>query len=141
MNQHIVPELYFFAASAWVGFALSLLYDLFRIFRRLCKHSLLWISTEDFLFWLVAGGAGFSMVYLYNNGIIRLYSLAAMFLAAVVYHWVFSRLVVCAGTGLLRFFLKPIQKGLKKITNAVRIVTTKMLLAESGKETGDGKKE
>lgn len=141
MNQHIIPELYFFAASASIGVALSILYDLLRVFRRLCRHSLFLVSAEDFFFWLVAGVTGFSMVYVYNDGIIRLYSLMAMLCASVVYYLICSRFLIWGCMGIFRLFLKPAQKGLKKIINTVKIVTNKMLLAESGKETEDGKKK
>ena len=141
MNENIIPELYFFIASLTVGLGLAILYDVLRIFRRLFRHSLFLVSAEDFLFWLVAGMLGFSMVYVYNNGIIRWYAIAGMLLAAVLYHIVCSRFVVRFGTGFCKLFLNPIRKGLKKTANAVKIIWITCFRKKSGKETGDGKEK
>ena len=141
MNQNIIPELYFFAASLTVGFALAILYDLLRIFRRFIRHSLFFVSVEDFLFWFIAGIAGFYMIYVYNDGIIRLYAIVGMLLAAVLYYRCCSRFVVRFGTWLCKLFWNPIRKGLKKIAKAVTIIKIKCFHKKSGKETGDGKEK
>lgn len=141
MNQNIIPELYFFSASLTVGFALAILYDLLRIFRRLLRHSLFFVSVEDFLFWFIAGLIGFYMIYVYNNGIIRLYAIAGMLLAAVLYYSCCSRTIVRFGTWLCKLFLNPLRKGLKKIAKTVKMIKIKCFHGKSGKETRDGKEK
>ena len=141
MNQNIIPELYFFAASLTVGFVLAILYDLLRIFRRFIRHSLFFVSVEDFLFWFIAGIAGFYMIYVYNDGIIRLYAIVGMLLAAVLYYRWYSRFVVRFGTWLCKLFWNPIRKGLKKIAKAVTMVKIKCFHRKSGKETRSGKEK
>lgn len=141
MNQNIIPELYFFIASLTVGFALAVLYDLFRIFRRLIRHSLFFVSVEDFLFWFIAGIAGFYMIYVYNNGIIRLYAIIGMLLAVGVYYRWCSRIVVRFGTWLCKLFLNPLRKGLKKIAKTVTMIKIKCFHKKSGKETRHGKEK
>ena len=141
MNQNIIPELYFFAASLTVGFALAILYDLLRIFRRLLRHSLFFVSVEDFLFWFIAGVVGFYIIYVYNDGIIRLYAIVGMLLAAVLYYCCCSRTIVRFGTWLCKLFLNPFRKGLKKIAKAVKMIKIKCFHGKSGKETRDGKEK
>ena len=141
MNQNIIPELYFFAASLTVGFALAFLYDLFRIFRRLVRHSLFFVSVEDFLFWFIAGIVGFYMIYVYNDGIIRLYAIVGILLAAMLYYSCCSRVIVRFGTWLCKLFLNPIRKGLKKIGETVKMIKIKCFYRKSGKETENGKEK
>ena len=141
MNQNIIPELYFFAASLTVGFALAVLYDLLRIFRRLLRHSLFFVSVEDFLFWFIAGIVGFYMIYVYNDGIIRLHAIVDMLLAAVLYYQCCSRFVVRSGTWFCKLFLNPVRKGLKKIAKEVKMITIKCFHRKSGKETRSGKEK
>ena len=141
MNQNIIPELYFFAASLTVGLALAILYDLLRIFRRLFHHSLFFVSVEDFLFWFIAGIVGFYMIYVYNDGIIRLYAIVGMLLAAVLYYSFCSKAIVRFGTWFCRLFLNPIRKGLKKIAKAVKMIKIKCFHTKSGKETRNGKEK
>ena len=141
MNQNIIPELYFLIASLTVGFGLAVLYDMLRIFRRLLRHSLFFVSVEDFLFWFFAGMIGFSTIYIYNNGIIRWYAVIGMLFAAVLYHMFCSRFVIRFCTGLCKFLLNPIRKGLKKVIKAVKIIGGKCFYRKSGKEISDGKEK
>ena len=141
MNQNIIPELYFFAASLTVGFALAILYDLLRIFRRFIRHSLFFVSVEDFLFWFIAGIVGFYMIYVYNDGIIRLYAIVGMLLAAVLYYRWCSQFFVRFGTWFCKLFLNPLRKGLKKSAKAVKMIKIKCFHKKSGKETGSGKEK
>lgn len=141
MNQNIIPELHFFAASLTAGCLLAVLYDMLRVFRRLFRHSLFFVSVEDFFFWFIASIVGFSMVYIYNYGIIRWYAIVGMLLAAAVYHVFCSRFIIRFGITVCGLFFNPIRKGLKKIRKAVKIIWMKCVQKKSGKEKGNGKKK
>ena len=64
----IYEEAMFFGISVVVGMALFLLYDFFRILRRIVKHSILWISIEDIIYWLICTVTVFLLLYHENDG-------------------------------------------------------------------------
>ena len=71
MSQNIVNEITFFLHSLLMGMAISLVYDVFLILRRLIRHNLLMISMEDMIFWIACAIGVFYMLYEENNGILR----------------------------------------------------------------------
>lgn len=52
-------EAVFLGISVLVGMGLFLLYDIFRIFRRIVPHGAIWIGVEDFCYWLLCTAAVF----------------------------------------------------------------------------------
>lgn len=71
MSQDIIQEVTFFLHSLVMGIVITFVYDWFLIIRKLIKHNTLWISIEDFFFWLVCGIGVFYMLYKENNGMLR----------------------------------------------------------------------
>jgi hypothetical protein len=63
MNHAISVELQFFLISVLWGSILLLIYDLFRIFRRLVKHDTFFVALEDLIFWVAASLFIFAMMY------------------------------------------------------------------------------
>ena len=55
--------------SILIGGALFLLYDIFRIFRRVVPHGNFWIGVEDFFYWLCCTAVVFVMLYRENDGL------------------------------------------------------------------------
>ena len=139
MNGAIIPELSFFASSLLIGFCLAFFYDTLRIFRRLLKHSLFFVSLEDFLFWIIVGIAGFSIIYKWNYGVIRWYSILGMLSSALFYYGICSRFVVFFGTKFFEILLKPIKKGLKKIVSMSKMIKMKQADRKSRKDKTYGK--
>lgn len=129
MNGAILVELRFFWASVLWGVLLLVIYDLLRIERRLIRHNSFFIAVEDLVYWVVASLLIFSMMYKLNDGIIRGFSILAMFLGMLVYHHILSFYFVEIISGILikikniifmiiNFILSPIRllgKGIKKI--------------------------
>lgn len=60
--------------SILIGGALFLLYDIFRIFRRVVPHGNFWIGVEDFFYWLCCTAVVFVMLYRENDGMVRGFS-------------------------------------------------------------------
>ena len=55
------------------GMIVALVYWTIRVFRRMIRHNLLWISVEDGLFWILTGIYLFSEIYRVCQGMIRWY--------------------------------------------------------------------
>lgn len=119
----IEPELLRELQVAWAaclgGAMITFVYDVLRIFRRVCSHGNLLIAIEDLLFWIWTAFWIFSVFYRLNDGNIRIYTMCAMGTGMIIYHKIISEVFVKVFSTLLRpvfgvlFF--PV-KILKKIT-------------------------
>ncbi len=84
----------YFLWSLAAGVALALVYDILRLLRRIIPTCDIAVNIEDICFLLLSGGASVLIAYTINNGVLRLYALAATALGFVLYRMaVGSRLV------------------------------------------------
>ena len=114
--------------SILIGGALFLLYDIFRIFRRVVPHGNFWIGVEDFFYWLCCiGGIMIGMLlyyFLLSRFVIRI--------NVMVFGTVFGLLGKIFGTILLPFrkhgkkIIHFFRKRLKKVCRAVKIGLCKL---------------
>ncbi len=107
----IGTEISIFLQSVLAGSIVALTYCTIRVFRRIIKHNLFFVSLEDFFFWLGIAIYLFWEIYKTSNGSIR---------------WYFVLGVVFGGTGTLFLF-----KGAEKMRKYLR----KKLL-RNGKKQG-----
>jgi Spore cortex protein YabQ (Spore_YabQ). len=125
MNDEIFAELRFFAVSFYWGMLLLVIYDLFRILRRVIKHNNFFIALEDIIYWTVCGVLIFHMIYRQNNGIIRGFSILAMVLGMLFYHGVFSDFLVDSIAGFINRILAFAVKTLRWILKPFYILLRK----------------
>ena len=90
MGTSISNEVYVFLGMVCLGACQGLLFDVFRIFRRVAKPGVVAVNVSDFLFWaasavLITGGFLF-----FNNGQMRWYVFLGLFLGAVFYFLLLS---------------------------------------------------
>nr|WP_314460922.1 spore cortex biosynthesis protein YabQ [uncultured Clostridium sp.] len=102
MSVHIVYEVKLLLYSFFTGAGLMMTYDLLRIFRIFIPHSYVFTGIEDMIYWVYAALVTFSLLYEQNDGGLRGYVIAGIFLGMYLY----DRLVS-------RFFLKSL-KNLQK---------------------------
>ena len=112
--------------SVLVGMGLFLLYDIFRIFRRIVPHGAIWIGVEDFCYWLLCTAAVFLMLYQENDGMIRGFAIGGVIFGMILYFFLLSRFVVKINVCILKkilgiagritgFVTKPFRKIGRKI--------------------------
>ena len=94
----IEQELSVFLSALFTGNLICLVYSAFRVLRRIVKHSLLWISIEDSIFWIGSGIYLFAEIFRTCAGSIR---------------WYFVLGVILGGLITWRLLVK-IQKGIAK---------------------------
>ena len=80
--------------SILIGGALFLLYDIFRIFRRVVPHGNFWIGVEDFFYWLCCSAVVFVMLYRENDGMVRGFAFGGLLVGMACYYLLLSRLIV-----------------------------------------------
>ena len=113
MADFISGELFKLAMSIGFGAAMAVIYDIFRILRRIVPHNTVAVSTEDLLFWVCLGFPAFGFVLFINDGIFRLYFVLGIMLGIFVYRETVSRILV----KILVFLLK---KNIKIFTTVVK---------------------
>ncbi len=134
MSQDIIQEAVFFLHSVFMGVIITFVYDWFLIIRKLIKHGVIWVSLEDFVFWIACGLGVFNMLYRENNGILRWFTVIGAMLGMACYKWLVSKIFVQIMSTciykIMRFLFKILQiivkpitwlfKKLRKITNFFR---------------------
>lgn len=110
VSENIFHELDFFAVSFVLGMLLVPVYDCLRIFRRIVRHGVFWISLEDFIYWIATAFAVFAMLYRKNDGLIRGFSIGGVVLGMLLYNRFVSRYtvrcIVCVLEKIIQFVKK-----------------------------------
>lgn len=109
--EEIIHEARFFLLSLLTGIVWLFAYDLIRVFRLFVPHKKWLVFVVDYLFWLVGSFLVFVMIYQVNDGIIRGFSVAAMVVGMLAYHY---------GPGMLLMYLaKRVKRGMLRIKRYV----------------------
>lgn len=133
ISAAIGAEAMFFVASVLEGVGLVLVYDIFRIIRRVMKHGNIWISMEDIVYWLFCTISVFLLLYRENDGLMRAFSFLGILLGSVTYYSLFSRFVIKIGVLVLTPFSKIgkkillfFKKVLKKVYKTIKMGLCKL---------------
>ena len=121
MSSVIAEEFRTVAAALAAGAVITLVYDLFRIFRRAIPHGNFWIGAEDLIFWIWASLWIFSVLYRENDGNVRMYTILAMALGMILYHKSVSDLFVSFFGRMLKIPITFFGKKLKKLFGGIII--------------------
>lgn len=88
----IGKELSIFVSACLLGNMVCLVYYALRVFRRIVKHTLLWISIEDFLFWVGTGLYLFMEMYRTCAGNIRWYFVLGVLVGGIATCWILQKI-------------------------------------------------
>ena len=80
----IANELSIFISACLLGNLICLVYYALRVFRRLVKHSLFWVSIEDLIFWVGTAIYLFMEMYRTCGGSIRWYFVLGVFAGGII---------------------------------------------------------
>lgn len=117
-------EVYLFIQAAFTGMLLFAIYDVLRIFRRVCRHGIIWISIEDTIYWIFCGVFIFGVILKENSGIFRSFFAVGVLLGAVIYYFGLSRYIV----GIVSKVLKKILHIVSKVCRAVSAPLRKVVI-------------
>lgn len=140
VSETIGQEAIFLGVAILVGVGLFFLYDLFRILRRIIPHGVIWISVEDFFYWIICTGAVFVMLYQENDGMVRGFALGGVVVGMLLYYLLLSRLVIRVNVLVLKkilgivgkiagVLLGPIWRLIKKLGRMIRKELKKFIRA------------
>ena len=85
MSIQIVEESRFFLYSMAIGVAISVLYDVFRIMRRVIRHNKMAVAIEDIIFWMITLFTIFLLLYDMSFGVLRWFSIAGVAIGMKIY--------------------------------------------------------
>ncbi len=128
MLVSVSNQAYVFLNCILGGLLVGLMFDIFRLSRKYLSSKDIVTYIEDILFWVLVGAIVLFTAFFSNNGEIRGYVLLGIFLGAVFYFLVFSRLIlntlsrlVDFVAGMLRFLVRVAKGPLKRIAGVVSI--------------------
>lgn len=110
MSGTIAGEGVLLAASLLFGIVLMMLYDIFRILRRMVRHGPALMAAEDIIYWLLCAIGIFAMLYQENDGLLRWFVLAGVAIGMLFENAVISPVIVRLLVKVLRVWLKFFQK-------------------------------
>ena len=103
MSAEIVNESVFWFYCFVTGVMITCVYDVFRVARRVIRHSYLFVALEDILFWIFVSVALFLLLYHMNNGTLRWFAVLGLFAGMYFYKKIFGdKLVIFMSTILGR---------------------------------------
>ena len=102
MSAVICRETEVFFQAILHGIFLTVLYDLFRILRRVIRHCPAAVSAEDLCYWLAAGFFTFCFAFERTDGIVRGYTALGIVLGSVLCHELCSDRLIKAAVRVIK---------------------------------------
>ena len=102
--EQLISFIYFII----VGAILSIIFDIFRIFRRTIKTSDIVTNIQDILFCIITGTIIIFSIFYFNNGELRLYVFLGLFIGITLYMIFISRYFIKINVAIINFVKKII---------------------------------
>lgn len=108
MILSLTNQAYMFFVSIIIGMIIGLIFDFFRLLRKIFNHKNKFVYIEDILFWLISTFISFYILLHKNNLEFRFYLLLGILLGLVFYFLCISHIVVTIILKIIEFLAKPI---------------------------------
>ena len=120
------------------GIFIGILFDFFRILRRIFKTKNIIIYIEDILFWILSGISIIFCMYNFTDGSLRLFMVIGLIVGITIYLISFSKIfikisiiVINILKKIISFCLFPITFFLKTLLKAINFLYIKMPLKKT----------
>ena len=123
--------------SGALGIEMSLLYDAFRIIRRVFSCNRIVLAVMDMLFWAFTTMRTFYYMHTYSNGTLRWFAICGTIFVITIYMLFASKYVVTVGIYILTPLRKMLVGGKKYLTKILKLSIIKSI----GKHAKKGKKD
>lgn len=94
MSLEILNESVFWLYCFLTGIAITMVYDLLRVIRRVVKHPYMVIAMEDIVFWMFVSVVLFLLLYHMNNGTLRWFAVFGLLAGMLFYKKIFGDFLV-----------------------------------------------
>lgn len=122
MNITFGPDLTYFLYSLGLGVFLAIIYDIFRIIRKISKTKDLTVNIQDFIFVLFAGFLFVVLAYFVNNGRLRFYSVISAAAAFFIYRFFIGNKIIMPLSSFFGAIIGFFKKVLTVVFKGVRSV-------------------
>ena len=123
----VTNQAYLFFIFIINGILIGLLFDFFRISRKVFKTNDVMTYIEDVLFWILTGILILYNIWYFNNGEIRVYMFLGIILGVLIYMSTLSNIVVKLFTRILGTIIKVLELPFKTINAIFRKIITAIL--------------
>lgn len=106
----VTNQAYLFLIFIANGIVIGILFDFFRISRRVVKTGDLMTYIEDLIFWILTGSIVLYSIFVFNNGEIRLFMFLAIIIGIISYMLLFSSYVIKINVKIINIFKKILLK-------------------------------
>lgn len=106
----------FFLYSIACGMFMAFIYDCIRLFRRICRHGIIWMGFEDGIYWILCFFISFYLLYYVNNGVIRLSGVLGAGCGMGLYYSTLGRVFVKAGYAVFNMIMLPFRLVKNRLT-------------------------
>ena len=121
LSSAVIHQSLLFAQAFVWGVCFSAAYDCLRIIRRGMPHPRWLSAAEDVIFWIVLAGIVYGLLYRYDDGALRSYTIIGMTAGMLFYTWLLSRRIVRVFGGFFRKIVNYLRKLLKKMPGTFKI--------------------
>lgn len=115
ISESVYAQLQLFGVAILWGAAIGLAYDGLRIARHICPPPGWLYFLEDILFWIVEALMIYRLMFKYDDGAIRSYTMIGILLGMVLYLWLFGRWL----PGVMERLLDRIGYRIRKILSKI----------------------
>ena len=99
-------QAYLFLVFIINGIVIGLLFDFFRISRKVFNTNDMITYIEDILFWILAGANVLYSIFIFNNGEMRLFMFLAILLGAFAYMVLISSYIIKINVKIINILKK-----------------------------------
>ncbi|MGN1206641.1 MAG: spore cortex biosynthesis protein YabQ [Eubacterium sp.] len=122
--EMIRGQMVFLAGSVVSGFAVMGCYEIVRVVRRVLRLKTIGKWMVDTIYFLVAAILVFKMIFLCNQGTLRIFFGIAFVLGAVAYHRIFgtavSRGIIWVISGMCQKIIQPCVRKCKRLLKKIK---------------------
>lgn len=111
----------------FVGIAIAIVFDIFRVLRRTFKTADIITYIEDIVFWAITAVILLYAIFIFNNGQIRFYLFIAIILGSLTYFLTLSKYFVKINVKILAILLAPFRKIFAFFERIFRKIAKKIL--------------
>lgn len=106
MQVTIAQQIFIFLTAVLCGVSIGILFDIFRIIRKLSNPTKASVNIQDTLFWLASAILVFWYIFTFNKGELRWFIFVGVFLSGWLYNLTISKYFIKIGIFLVNLLKK-----------------------------------
>ena len=108
MENITLEQTYLFLVYIISGMLIGILFDIFRVLRKSFNTKDFFTYIEDIIFWIITGLFLIFVIFRFNNGEIRGYSICGILLGIAIYIFSISKIFIKINVKIITFLKKII---------------------------------